>query len=126
MGPGDIVVLFVPGILKNTKNARLNHWAEHRYKSQLREKTAHALLEAGWQLRQRGYSPAAPKVVRFYARVRNLMDDDGLAVSLAPVRDELISCGVISGDAKRDGHVFLYDQVIDRTWRGVEVRVTTQ
>lgn len=126
MGPGDVVVCYVPGILKNTKNARMNHWTEHKYKSKFREKTAHALLEAGWRSFQQGQDPATPKTVRFYARVRNLMDDDGLAVSLAPVRDELISCRVISGDAQRDGHRFVYEQVIDRTWRGVEVRVSMQ
>lgn len=124
MGPGDIVVLFVPGILKS-KNARMNHWAEHKYKSQWREKTAHALLEAGW-LRMRGHDPKAPKVVRFYARIARPMDDDGLSYSLAAVRDELVSNHVLSGDAKADGHIFLYDFVVDRVWRGVEVRVSRQ
>ena len=67
--------------------------------------------------------PHVHKHVEFLASTWGTLDDDGLALSLAPVRDELIACGVISGDAPRDGHEFVYSQKIDRIRRGVEIRV---
>ena len=130
---GELLAVWVPGKLVNTKNARWYWRRETEYKQQWKERVALALLECGWM---RGILPvAAPsslKHVSFLAHTRNAMDTDGLEVALAPVRDALAECGVITGkreragrgDAPRDGHEFTYTQRIDRTHRGVEIRVS--
>src|SRR5262249_21772657 len=122
LGPGEVLAWWVPGKLVNTKNARLHPMAEHRYKLKWREAVSLAALESGWILRTPTRA-VEPKHVAFRACSYHAMDSDGLQVALAPVRDELIRLGVISGDADRDGHVFTYAQRIDRGQRGVEIRV---
>lgn len=123
--PGDVLAVFVPGHLKNPKNASLKWQAFGwgKYKKQWRERVSHALLEFGWNHLRHKHDPARPMCVMFTAHVRNLMDDDGLALSLAAARDELVRYGVISNDSPRDGHEFVYTQQIERTWRGVVIRV---
>jgi hypothetical protein len=123
-GPGDVVVFFAPGILKS-KNMilRMKRPGQVRYYAQWREKVSHALLEAGWPVLRRTHDPRRPMTVSFLGRVARPMDDDGLILALASCRDELVDNAVISGDAKSDGHVFEYGYVVDRVWRGVEVRV---
>ncbi len=146
-GPGELLALWVPGKLVNTKNARLHYMAESRYKREWREAVAQALFEYGWfrclqsaptalvpgtklVVLGGGFNGETPtsnkarKRVCFRASTAKAMDDDGLAVSLAPVRDALIECGIISGDAVGDGHEFLYSQKVDRARRGVEIRVS--
>ena len=144
--PGELLAIFVPGKLVNTKNARLHHMAESRYKRGWREAVAQSLLEAGWQRVLQspptaltfgtklvvlgggfnGQVPTSgyyPKRVSLLATTAKAMDTDGLQVALAPVRDALIECGVINGDAEKDGHRFVYSQQINRARRGVEIRV---
>lgn len=142
--PGELLAIFVGGKLVNTKNARLHWRAESTYKREWRERVAQGLLEAHWGALRGTFAlspenkatcpsdcapwshvPVVPKVVTFAARTHHRMDSDGLQVALAPVRDALIDCGVIHGDADKHGHEFVYvPSVIDRARRGVEIRVS--
>lgn len=144
--PAEVLAVFVPGKLVNTKNARLHHMAESRYKRGWRDAVAQALFEAGWhRVLQSPPTPLLPgtklvvlgggfdgdvptsgkaaKRITFFANTHLKLDTDGLQVALAPVRDALIECGVIWGDAPKDGNEFVYEQRIDRARRGVEIRV---
>jgi hypothetical protein len=122
--PGELIAVWVPGKLINGKNAsmgwQLKAWG--RYKREWREAVALALMESGWT--RMVYGQVIPKRVVFHARTWAATDGDGLQLSLAPVRDALIECGVVSGDADRDGHVWEYHQAIDRARRGVEIHVS--
>jgi hypothetical protein len=117
----ELLAVFVGGKLINTKNARLHWRAESAYKHDWRERVAVALLACGWK--QLRVPPAAPKRVTFIASTGGEMDGDGLQVAIAPVRDALIQCGVIDGDADRHKHTFHYLQQIDKVNRGIEIRV---
>ena len=125
--PGELLAIFVAGKLVNTKNARLHYMAESRYKRGWRERVALALFEHLGQheyTRHKWYDATTPKRIAFLASTAKAMDDDGLAVSIAPVRDALIQCGVIHSDAPDSGHEFTYAQQIDRAHRGVTIRVS--
>jgi hypothetical protein len=122
---GDLLACFVRGKLVNPKNQnqawQLKAWG--RYKRQWREATANALLLVGWR---REVPAEVPKLVTFRSFTHNAIDGDGLQLALAAVRDALITCGVVSDDADRAGHVFTYaPSEIQRasTHRGVEIRV---
>jgi len=128
-GPGELLAVFVPGKLVNTKNARLHYMAESRYKRGWRERTTLAVFEADlWRQSQSTFFPGwdhTPKRITFAARTHGKLDSDGLQVSLAPVRDAMIQCGVIHDDGPDSGHVFDYlPSVIDRANRGVTIRVS--
>ena len=132
--PGELLAVWVSGKLVNTKNARLHYMAEHRYKAGWRERVALALLEAGWTPTPLPpLVPGLPKRVTFLCHVRNRMDSqDGLRVACAPILDALGQYGVLTGKLERpgrgdedaSGHEFVYAQVIDRTRRGVEIRIS--
>jgi hypothetical protein len=124
--PGEILAIWVPGKLVNTKNARLHYMAESRYKREWRERVALAMWESRHLILDCLGEPAeVPKRVVFAARTYHKLDSDGLQVALAPVRDALIEYGVIHGDADKHGHEFIYlPSVIDRARRGVEIRVS--
>lgn len=146
--PGELLAVWVSGKLVNTKNRRLHWKSESRYKRTWREAVAMALFEAGWhRLLQSPPTPLvpgmklivlgggfdeqvaipgkAPKRIVIRANVHGLMDSiDGLRVACAPIVDELKSCGVISDDADKHGHLIEYAQRIDRAHRGVEIRVS--
>lgn len=131
-GPNELLAVFVPGRLVNPLNASAWGWQKRsRTAKAWKERTAAAIFEAEEGNRSVVYSlpfakrmeAAGPKRVAFTARVFNRFDSDGLQASLKPVRDALVDCGVISGDADRDGHRFTYEQVIDRQNRGVTIRV---
>lgn len=133
---GELLALWVPGKLVNPQNQGWG-WAkrEIRYRKGWHERVALALWEAHWVLPNgprrwlpvRHDPPASaytPKSVTFHARTWGSMDSDGLQAALKPVRDALVECGVISGDADKDGNLFVYEQRIDRARRGVEIRVS--
>ena len=128
-GPGDLIAVFVAGKLVNPLNASAWGWQKRsRLARQWKERVAHAVYDAVQDSRTEliittVFGSKMPKVVTFLANVFNLFDSDGLQASLKPVRDALVECRVISGDADRDGHTFRYEQKIDRKRRGVEIRV---
>lgn len=120
--PGDLIAIFVPGILKNPLNGPQygrQKFAHASYRKRWKERVALALLETSYFYCRLGERRA----IHFHANVFNLFDTDGLQAACKPIRDALVECGVISGDADRDGHTFTYDQRIDRKNRGVEIRV---
>lgn len=128
--PGDLIAIFVEGKLVNPTNDHTSWgWQKRsRLAKEWRQRVAQALLERldvrdtdnTWNM----FMPAPiPKHVTFLASTHNAMDGDGLQAALKPVRDALVECGVVSGDADRDGHTFTYAQQIDRKRRGVEIRV---
>jgi hypothetical protein len=124
----EILAVFVAGKLKNPMNGP--QWGRQgivkgRYRKDWRERVIQVLWESTYAGRNTHPSlwPRAARRVAFLASTHNPMDGDGLQAALKPVRDALVECGVISGDADRDGHVFEYAQRIDRKKRGVEIRV---
>lgn len=122
---GELLAVFVRGHLVNPLNATAWGW---RKRSQLakswKQRVAQALLESSWaQTTTARVAARTHKVVTFHAHTHNTMDGDGLQAALKPVRDALIECGVISGDADQDGHRFVYEQEIHRARRGVIIRV---
>jgi hypothetical protein len=120
--PDELLAVFVPGKLVNALNAPGWMWQKRkRYAETWKDRVAAALWLQG-RLRF-ARIPPGPKHVRLHARTHNTMDDDGLAASLKPVRDALVDCGVMAGDAPGHGNVFTYTQRIDRHCRGVEIRV---
>ena len=119
--PGELIAVWVSGKLVNPLNASAWGWQKRsRTAKAWKERTAAALLETPYFYCRRGEG----RRVAFLAHVHNRFDGDGLQAALKPVRDALVECGVISGDADRDGHEFIYTQVIDRARRGVEIRVS--
>ena len=132
--PGELLAIWCSGNLVNTKNARLHHMAEYRYKRGWNERVALALLEAGWKPTPLpALVPGLPKRVEFLCHVRNRMDSqDGLRVACAPILDALGQYGVLTGQLERPGrgdedargHEVVYGQVIDRARRGVEIRIS--
>lgn len=124
-GPGELLAVFVPGKLVNPLNASAWGWQKRsRLAKKWKEAVATALFEDDSPLGPRlRFAGKAPKSVHFLAHTGGRMDGDGLQAALKPVRDALVDCGVLSGDADRDGHTFHYAQRIDRAHRGVEIRV---
>ena len=122
--PGELLAIFVAGALSNPMNATWGHWKRRRWAATWKQRVADVLLDVRTTARTWVIVPDGPKRVAFLAHVHNRFDGDGLQAALKPVRDALVECGVISGDADRDGHEFVYSQVIDRARRGVEVRVS--
>ena len=128
---GELLAVFVSGKLVNPLNASAWGWQKRsRLARTWKDRVAHALFEftRGWggiftSEPRMWIHPHEPKTVAFLAHTGGRMDGDGLQASLKPVRDALVDCGVISGDADRDGHEFSYSQRIDRANRGVEIRV---
>jgi hypothetical protein len=122
---GELLAIFVPGRLVNPLNAHAWGWRKRsRTAKAWKERVAVALLEDDWGRVALRFGPApAPKAVHFHAHVFNRFDGDGLQAACKPIRDALVECGVISGDADRDGHSFTYSQQIDRKNRGVTIRV---
>ena len=130
--PGELLAVFVAGKLVNTKNARLHHMAEYRYKNGWLERTALALLiDAGWKPTDQPHFRSLR--ISFLCNVARLMDEqDGLRIACAPVLDALGMCGVLTGkiekagrgDEPHRGHEIIYAQQINRAQRGVTIRVS--
>lgn len=119
---GELVAVWVTGKIANPLNGPSWVWQKRaRYAKAWKERVALALFFQ--PIHDMTAPPAAPKHVRFVASTWNRMDSDGLQAALKPVRDALVECGVLSGDADKDGHTFVYFQNIDRARRGVEIRV---
>lgn len=134
--PGDLIAIFVPGKLLNPLNQSAWIWQKRkRYASGWKDRVATAIfvdqykgqgivgVNMGWILFALEMREHGPKRISFLASTHNAMDSDGLQAALKPIRDSLIACGVITGDADKDGNVFEYRQKIDRKRRGVEIRV---
>lgn len=122
--PDELIHIFVHGRLINGKN-QSQGWQQKawgRYKRDWKDSVFNVLL-ATRTLFPSMLSATTPKTVAFICRTHGQMDDDGLALACAPIRDALTEAGVISGDAPRDGNSFVYSQRIDRTHRGVEIVV---
>jgi hypothetical protein len=120
--PDEWLAIWVPGRLRNPTNTRQGWKAVWRYSVEWKERTAQAILEAGAGGPRRARD-IIPLRITFHAHTHNALDSDGLQASLKACRDALVECGVLSGDADKDGHEFLYTQQIDRARRGVEVRI---
>lgn len=123
--PGDLLAIFVAGILRNPLN-ELKHWrAESRYRNGWHDSVAGALLESGWKRHRPGdFTDAIPKSVHFLANTGGRMDSDGLQAALKPVRDALVKAAVIHDDSPDSGHEFTYSQQINRQQRGVAIFVS--
>lgn len=123
--PGGFVI-FVPGALVNPLNKKPKTFGvEIRRRGEWKEKVAQALLEVTY--RRGEVDPRSPKRVTLHAHVFNRFDSiDGVRAALKPIPDALQACGVIHSDDDKSGHAFDYGQVVDRAWRGVEVRVEPQ
>jgi len=119
---GECLAVFVPGKLVNALNAPAWMWQKRKRYADLWHDRVGAALWLRGGLRYHAL-PAGPKRVSFLALTHNTMDDDGLSAALKVVRDGLVICGVITGDAPKDGNVFTYAQRIERHRRGVEIRV---
>ena len=122
-GPGELFAIFVQGRLMNTQNQSAWIWQKRkRYADGWKTRTSNAL----WLIGRLKFAqlPYGPKRVSFLALTQNAMDDDAIPDSLKWVRDSLVRCGVIPGDAPKDGNEFTYQQRIDRKARGVEIRVS--
>jgi len=104
-------------------NGSRGHWAKHvRWARQWRARTAMAWLAA---YPQRPTMDAwAPKLIRFLANTGATWDDDNLRAGMKPMRDALVDIGAIQSDAPNAGHLFVYEQRIDRKNRGVRITIT--
>lgn len=122
--PGELLAIFCPGRLSNPLNGTPWVWQKRtRYAKAWKERVGMALLEARYDMYLRYDYAVIPKAVHFHAYTHNAMDGDGLQAAMKPIRDALVICGVISGDAPIDGHEFTYTQQINRAHRGVTIRV---
>lgn len=113
--------IFIPGRLVNPLNGAWGHWStQAAYRTGWHRATAAVLSHAaGWTR----HEAAVPKRVTLRCRMWNRMDSDGLQAACKPIRDALVTAGVVSGDAERDGHQWAYEQVVDRACRGVRITV---
>lgn len=121
--PNDLLAVFVPGSVRNPLNGSHGHWSKRaRWAKTWRERTVNvvAIGLGHWPSEE---ASRMPKRVTFFARTHNRMDDDNLRAALKPVRDALRDMRVIHDDDPASGHEFVYEQVIDRARRGVEIRV---
>jgi hypothetical protein len=123
-----MIDVFVPGPLTNPMNgSQGGHWSKHsRWARQWRERTAERfrvfLLTDGRRLT---IDAAAPKRIAFYAIVFNRFDGDGLEAALKPCRDALKDAHIIDDDRDSAGHVFGYEQHVDRKGaRGVRITIS--
>lgn len=121
------ITFFIAGKLENPLNGRLSraHWTtKSRWANGWKARTLIAMRPVGRELILLNLE--GPKRVTFTAYVGAQWDDDNLPAALKPCRDQLVHSGVISGDAPKDGHTFIYRQVVQRgiqAKRGVEVRI---
>lgn len=126
--PGELLAIFVAGKLRNPLNGPQygrQKFVQSRYRRDWKDRVAQALLETlfvreAWH----HFFGGRPKRVVITAGVHQKFDSDGLQAACKPIRDALVECGVVSGDAERDGHAWEYHQRIDRTRRGVEIHVS--
>jgi len=119
------VTFWVECKLVNQKNQRAARWQiQHGRTARLRKAAEQAAglarIGTGGQWRQ---DPASPKRVTFTAYVWNRFDDDSLPVTMAPIRDALMTARFIHSDAPTTRHVFSYAQILSRERRGVEITV---
>ena len=133
--------LFIPCRLKNPLNQRAGWRAVWAHSKVLRGKSAeYARLSLPRDLFA---DPTAPKRITFRAHVWRLFDtDEGLNASLKPIRDGLgppitgtrmvkgrrhivsaPGAGIVHSDGPGCGHLFVYEQIVDRKNLGVEVVV---
>ena len=120
----ELLAVFVAGNLQNTLNATAWHWQKRRrWAAEWKERTRMALLEHHQRYGvPRDVTTRTPKRLVFTLCVPRAWDDDALPGGVKAVRDALVPY-VIHSDGPDSGHEFVYDQRIDRTRRGVEVRV---
>lgn len=114
------VSFFVVGRLENPLNGSLAHahWSrKSAWAAEWKIRTA-----ASWACARLEMPREVPKRITFTCYVGASWDDDNLPAACKPIRDALIG-RAIQGDAKRDGHEFLYEQHVDRQRRGVDVHI---
>jgi hypothetical protein len=124
--PGG-VIFCAPGRLVNPLN-RLKgaHWTKETvYRAAWHEKVAAGLVEASYHRLQGSINPRAPKVVTMRAHVAKLFDSltEGLQAACKPIPDALKTFRIIHADDDTCGHKFVYEQIVDPHWLGVEVEV---
>lgn len=118
-----MIVLTVPGQLKNPLNDSLSHahWSrKSAWANGWKERT-----RAVWRATEYGPLPdlRSPKRVIFLAKVGAQWDDDNLPAAIKPCRDALIGYAIHS-DAPDSGHVFIYgQQTVPRADRGLRIIV---
>lgn len=121
----DGFTIFVTGRLVNPLNQRgWSDWKRSRWTREWKDKVAQALIEIGY--REGMLDPATPKRVTFVPHVYQRFDlgTEGLRAALKGVPDALKDARVLNDDRDSAGHEFVYaEQVIDRAWPGVEIRV---
>jgi hypothetical protein len=122
--PRDRIVFFVPGKLSNPLNGSWGSWRKHwRIARDWRERTVqYAACALDWTPLARG-SERTPKRVTFRAHTARPWDEDNIRAAVKPLRDGLMNARLIHDDSPTSGHLFVYEQVVDRTRRGVEITV---
>ena len=121
------LTLWVPGKPVNPLNGSWGHWSKHaRLAKSWRDRTSLACYLAVQSRRLPEWlGPAsAPKAITFIVQTGAPWDDDALPAACKPLRDELVSLGIIHSDSKASGHRFAYDQVVKRYDRGVVIEIT--
>jgi hypothetical protein len=124
----DELTFFVPILLVNELNVREAHWRPRDIRARThREATAVAVLQAlrtggmRWEIEA---PPEQPKVVHIVAHVRRLFDThENLRAACKHLVDGLQDAGLIQDDGPHTGHVFTYEQIVDRDRLGAEVTV---
>ena len=116
------LTFFVPGKVTNPLNGSHGHWRVRaawakRWRTQTELRCFGArVTHMGWTLSW------TPKRITFTVHVARRFDDDNLAAICKPIRDGLQG-SIIHNDGPDCGHTFIYQQIVDRDNRGVEVTV---
>jgi hypothetical protein len=124
----DALIFFVPILLVNELNMREAHWRPRDIRARThREATALAVLQAlrtggtRWEIEA---PPEQPKVVHIVAHVRRLFDaHENLRAACKHLVDGLQDAGLIQDDGPNTGHLFTFEQIVDRDRLGAEVTV---
>lgn len=112
--PLPCLLVEIPGQIKSMANRSGSWHVKAEYARTWRFSTKVLVMEArgrnGWAT----IGPDIPKEITFKAYTRNPMDDDNLRSGLKAVRDGLQDAQIIQNDRPSAGHVFIYQQEIDR------------
>ena len=115
--------VFVTGRLVNPMNGAWGHWYKHaRIARDWRQRTAQAFWAEKHAHGRWVVDLHTPKIVTFTAHVGQLWDTDGLPGAIKPIRDALQGVAIHS-DGPTSGHTFVYQQVVDRATRGVQITI---
>jgi hypothetical protein len=121
-----MLILHVPGPLRNPLNGSHGHWAKHhRWARDWRERTAQRLLI--WRLTHREaaswFSDPRPKTITLIAHTVRGFDPDALPAICKPIVDGLVDAQLLDRDDVQSPHTIRYQQKIAPQQRGMEIVV---